>query len=407
MLKLEWVPNGNPGKPGTDGYDAATDSLNLLTDTGLVPVQSFAKGVAGAAYVSRALKIALDQWIASVQASRIVVMAHGYQYDPADGDPGDDPYNLVYAVPSPAGTTDYHNSWLPLVGETDNFGNKGQEIALSFAWISTGGVSQYEPAGWRNSYQYAALDLCPSAAKALATVLRYLNGSGKIIYILAHSLGTRLVSQAIGLLQSGVEDTNIQRVVLLGGAEFRPDAKANLLNRGLEVINIGSQSDEVLQWGADAACAPFRPIGSGTNVVVGRDGLEQVSDWLDLQIDLPDTITWLKQQKYSVSATPDPATDGLHPAAGLGHWVYYMNNGATDHQDTPGGNRKLVTDLLADPEMDIDWFRKSGLAGIFGVGGYGQITVAPPVTPASYDDRVILDNPQLANELGLSNDNTP
>lgn len=412
MLKLAWTiaPDADLGRPGSDGYNAAFDNLSVLTDGGLQqpPAQTFAKGVQGAADASPALAAAIDQWIARVPGSRIIVMAHGYQFDPSGnfGGMDDNPFNLVYGVPGTAfnngtETVNYHNSWLPLVGEADNLGNAGAETAVAFSWVTMGGLSDYPREGWRTSYQYAALELTPLAAKALATVLRYLNSKNKIIYILAHSLGTRLVSQAIGLLRRGVEDTQIERVVLLGGAEFCPDAKANLLNRNFEVINIGSRRDVVLRVGAEGACDPFRGMGTGTEVVIGRDGLVSASNWLDIQIDLPATMTWLKQQRYSVFA--EPADDDVHPFAILGHWVYYMHNGDPDHADIDGGNRKLVKDILADPEMDIAWFRQSGLNAVYDVGSYGQIIAEVPITPASYADRVVLDNPQLAQTLGLSN----
>ena len=404
MLKLRWAPNANPGSPGTDGYNAANDTLSVRFDPALQQVQQFAKGTPGCADASPQLTAAIDQWLSVVQGSRIIVMAHGYNFDPTGtvGGADDDPFNLVYGVPGAAfgnaETVDYHNSWLPLVGETDNFGNNPVEIALAFAWMSSGDVQQYQPAGWRNSYQYAALELAPLAAKALATVLKYLNSKNKFIYILAHSLGTRLVSQAIQLLQPGVDDKQIQKLVLLGGAEFCPDAKANLLDgRGFEVFNVANRSDLVLQVGAEAACAPFRAEGSGTELVIGRDGLMVAPNWLDIQIDLDATANWLKQRKYSVSGSPD---NQIHPASFMRHWVYYMNNGDPDHPDIDGGNRKFIKDLLADPEMDIAWFRQSGFPGIVSVDGYGTIAPPAPPPPDTYNGRVAMDNPQLAAAIG-------
>lgn len=366
MLKLIWTPT-RVTLP--DSYDWARTADSLAGDDG--PLQAFPRPAAyGAAPepASAALAQALDAWIAG--KAKVTVMVHGYDFDPSGqvGGAEDDPFRLVYGRPP---EVDYHNSWLPLVGECDEDGTEKADIALAFAWVSMASFLQYGDAGWSNSYQYAVFDLAPLAARALATVLGHLCARGVTVDILAHSLGTRTVSQAIGHLPPGTGDATIRRVVLLGGAEFCVDAARNLTDRGFEIFNIASRADEVLSIGGQQMCHPVRANGSDAARVIGRDGLAASATWLDMEIDWQKPRGWLAGHTPPYAVTPDPGPDDVHAFAGLGHWVYY----------TVDGNRKLVADLMQNEALTIASFTQAGFPGGIDADYYGRFDPAIPDTP--------------------------
>lgn len=374
MLKLVWTPTF-AGAPDSGDYATASDYLSLDAP-GQPALQDFPKSAPYGVPASAALAQTLDRWLAG--KTRVLVMVHGYDFDPTEtvGAMPDDPFGLVYGVPcqpfgAPPCPIDVRNSWLPLVGECDDTGSPLADLSLAFAWVSKDNFTDYADACWGNAYQYAALDAVPLASKALATVLDYIGSKGVEIDILAHSLGTRLTSQSIGLLAAGTADTTIRRIVFLGGAEFCVDAAANLRGRSFEVFNLANREDKVLSLGAEMACHPYRFNNTSVALVIGREGLFSGGNWLDIQIDSPATAAWLAQAPdhppYSVSGFKD---SDLHPAAFLNHWVYYMNL----------GNRAFVRALVTDPTMTQAWFRANGFPEGVAALNYGQAFGPPPPT---------------------------
>lgn len=376
MLKLIWATTF-AGAPDSDDYATASDYLYQDT-TAQPPLQALPKKAPYDGVASAALSQALDRWL--VGKTRVVVMVHGYDFDPTGtvGSMADDPFRLVYGIPhqpfgAPPAPIDPRNSWLPLVGECDDAGTAQQDLALAFAWVSEDSFFDFADACWANSYQYAALDAVPLASKALATILKYLGTKGVEIDILAHSLGTRLTSQSIGHLVAGTDDTTIRRIVFLGGAEFCVDATATLRGRSFEVFNLANREDKVLSLGAEMFCHPYRFNNTSVALVIGREGLFSGGNWLDIQIDAGAAAAWLAagsgRPAYAVSGFKD---SDLHPAAFLNHWVYYMND----------GNRAFVRALVTDATMTIAWFRANGFPEGVAAQNYGQAFGAPP---PSYD----------------------
>ena len=395
MLKLIWTPSA-AGAPDDPHYPDAIDTLGI---DGGTTVQDFRKGDTGAPDPDQALAAALDGWLAgrADPAAPIPVMVHGYQFDPSNhlGGGADDPYHLVYGVP---GTLyggaqrplDYHQSWLPLVGECDDQGQNRKNAAIAFAWVSEASLADYARACWDNDYKYAALDLAPLAARALAAVLAHLAKRNITVRILAHSLGTRTVCQAVGLLMAAKKPAAIDRIVLLGGAEFCVDAAANYAACGFDVINLASRVDKVLSLGAEQGCHPVRQNGSLAAMVIGREGLGANPRWLDLQLDHVPLVDWCRRgfaptgAPYQINAEAESTS---HPMAGLNHWAYYMND----------GNRKLVRDLLLAPAMTIANLNSNHVPGGVDSPAYGDFGEALiPQTPGACDAR----RPQAATDAG-------
>ena len=270
---------------------------------------------------------------------------------------------------------------MPLAGECDELGGNRHDVAIAFAWLSSGTLNDYSTACWSNAYQFAVLDLAPLCASALATVLAHLAGTGTKIRILAHSLGTRVTTQAIGLLQQAGHQTSIDRAIFLGGAEFCVDAAAVFAGCSFDVINVGSRADAVLHLGAEQGCHPVRPNNSLSACVIGREGLGANPRWLDLQLDSAAVVTWFASgaaptgQRYALDAR---AEDEVHPHATLNHGAYYTNV----------GNRLLVRDLVQDPRMTVAGLTAAGVPNGFASIVYGQLNNQPvPPTPLTCAER--------------------
>lgn len=379
MLKLVWTP-GPVQVPSDPAYLATQDVLRQ--DSGSGPLlQTLSRIDLNAVnpptpVPGPALADALNVWLNKRQRDRIVVMVHGFSYDPSGkiGGGTDDPFSLVYGTPG--AKLDYHNSWLPIVGEcTDQGVPLDADLAIAFAWTSEGSFLQYANVGWNNAYQYAVFDLAPLAARTLAAVLSYLRqNSPAPVDVFAHSLGTRAVDLAFRSLAPAAQDAAFGKLVLLGGAEYGVDANAHLTSRPFQVFNIASRIDEVLSLGGQQFGHPVRFNGSDAARVIGRDGLKPLPNWLDIQLDRDEVATWFKNQGYAISASHH---DGQHSLAWMNHWAYYMND----------GNRAFLADLLAKPEMSIDWFRGKGLPQGIDAEYYGNFNPAIPPTPTTLDGR--------------------
>ncbi len=249
-------------------------------------------------------------------------------------------------------------------------------------------------AGWNNLYQYAVFDLAPQAARALASVLVYLGSKPITLRVLAHSLGTRTFSQALRLIRARMP-ANLDRVVLLDGAEFCVDAAANFAACPFDVFNVSSRIDTVLRLGATQLCHPMRENGSLSACVIGYDGLGGGNDrWLDLQFDSQALMDWCAAGNapdgipYSVDAA---AEEESHPTAGLDHWACYTND----------GNRALVRDLLASDVMTGAQLKAHGVPLGNSSPAFGRFNgVAIPTTPQSTVERQRLIAQSLAQNSG-------
>ena len=380
MLKLFWATAPQGGVPADAAWQAAADWLTSDKSSN-PPLQSFTRGATTLPLIESALAARLDAWLAyRSQAAPLTIMLHGFDYKPglAVAAGNDDPFSSIYSVPGHGIPAEL--SIVPLVGECDDQGGTLEDVAIAFAWLSEGTMSNYSAACWNNDYPFAALDLAPLAAKALATVLGHMAARAVPIRILAHSLGTRLATLAIGMLKAQGVTPSIERVILLGGAEFCVDAAATYAGCGFDVINMGSDKDTVL-LGGEMACAPTRQNGSTEAFVIGRNGLGQNSRWIDVQLDAPTVAPWFTSGAaptgvaYQVNAL---AETNVHPHASLNHWAYYTN----------AGNRRLVHDLVQHPSMTAAALQAAGVYDKFDVLMWGRFQGRPiPATPTTCAER--------------------
>lgn len=377
MLGLRWIAR-HAGAPDSEEFGTAVDQI--LDQSGKTVLQDVPKEGHGAVPVSPGLRSAIEKWASGLKGRTAVIMVHGYAYDPtAEYDPesDDDAFNRVYA--NPADQKYPLESWLPIVGETDETGTVLNDIALGFCWTSIGSMSKYGRAGWSNSYQYAVLDLAVQAAKSLELIVRTLGEAKVKVDFLAHSLGTRLTLQTLILLADNGAIDCVRRVVLLGGAEFSVDALAASKKGRYDVFNLVNRHDEVLQWGATKMIHPFRYVQTAESRVIGRDGMKASENWIDFQIDRSGSNqraqfdSWFQNQFQTVLAS-----DG---AGGRGrHWGYYMQP----------GNRAFLRQLFAKPDLSVAKLRHLGAIDGVVRYAYGELPNVVPQTPQTGRERTRL-----------------
>jgi hypothetical protein len=344
MLKLVWTPVA-AAAPDTEKYRQAIDTLTASYGVAEATV-GFPRDPARPEPDTGPLAEVIRTWLAerTVPNAAAKLMVHGYDYDPRhEHDPAYDPFATIYGYPGDGGP-DPRLSWLPLVEECDDRGARHQETAIAFAWVSTGSRLEYATAGWSESYQYACVDLARIAAPALAAVLHILAAERAPIDVLAHSLGTRLFTQAVALIRG---DASLNSVILLDGAEFCVDAAAAYAGRNFNVVNVTNEVDAVLATGGEQFGDPSRAPGSTASCTIGRCGLgarqswegkgAYPPNWVDLSLDRRDLQAWFKANGgYTLTAI---ASDGVHPMGNWNHWACY----------TEPGNRAWLTDLLWKP----------------------------------------------------------
>jgi hypothetical protein len=373
MLRLKYFEAAGPSQ-----NDGLVDQLRADDQSVL---QTFPRAQAGYASPEAALSQAVGAWLAGrgQRAEPVIVMVHGYMFDPTDSPDTspDSPFDSIYGSPP---RVDYHTSWLPLVGECDRSGGAAGENAIAFCYKSTAGLEEVRDSGWINSYQHAVFDLAPRAARALASILGAVADRAPLVRILAHSLGTRTTTQAMRLARARLPET-LDRIVMLDGAEFCVDAAAAFTGCQQDVFNIVNRRDSVLRIGGDQACHPVRAVGTLGSCVIGYDGVGGNDRWLDLQLDNDSLVQWLAAgnapdgKPYTINAL---AEEDSHPLAGLDHWACYTND----------GNRALVRDLLLSDVMTVPRMLQHGVPGGTNAPAYGRFNNQPiPPTPQTRLDR--------------------
>lgn len=390
MLKLIYDPV-DAGAPSQFG-----DAIDVLRDDNHNVFQRYPKAQAGFVPAEPGLAAAIDAWLAtrSNPAAPVVVMVHGFLFDPTkNNDTGpDSPFSLVYGYPP---TIRYRQSWLPLVGECDQNGGNRAENAVAFAYRSEAGASAFNAAGWNNDYQYAVFDLAPLAARALASVLAYLGTKPITLRVLAHSLGTRTFSQSIRLVRARMP-ANLDRAVLLDGAEFCVDAAANFAGCPFDVFNVTNRTDFVLRAGGGQFCHPMRLTGTPCACVIGYDGLGGNDRCIDLQLDSTELRAW-----FAAGNAPDgipyqidpKAEDESHPFAGLDHWSCYTND----------GNRALVHDLLSSVLMTGAQLKAHGAPVGTNSKMFGRFNgqTIPPTSQSRVDRQRLIAQASLSGTEGV------
>ncbi|MDO5643213.1 MAG: hypothetical protein Q4G26_12625, partial [Paracoccus sp. (in: a-proteobacteria)] len=231
----------------------------------------------------------------------VIVMIHGYRFAPGHrrSDPHRDILGLGAAGAAAARPGPRRNlSWPRALG----FSADGPEgLGISFGW----------PARGRLSAAYARAGV---TGQGLAPVLaRLADAAARPVHLIAHSLGARVALQAL----AAAPGASIGRMVLMAGAELRPLAGAAIdspAGRQAEVINVTSRENDPFDFALEWL------IGRGRHRALGF-GLEAPRrNWLDLQIDAPETRAGLAALGFGIGADVARAC----------HWSPYLREGLFD-----------------------------------------------------------------------------
>lgn len=231
----------------------------------------------------------------------VIVMIHGYRFSPAS--PRHDPHRHILAMrPDPQARRVL--SWPRALG----FGGAGDAgLGVAYGWEARGRLATaYARAG--------------DAGRGLADlVARLADATGRPVAMIAHSMGARVALAALGHLPPGAAG----RLILLAGAEFRCVAGAAMASAAgarAEVINITSRENDPFDLGLEVALGGLRRRALG----FGLAPAQARANWLDIQIDQPETLAALSGLGFRVDPT----------ALRMCHWSPYLRAGVFDFYRT-------------------------------------------------------------------------
>ena len=254
--------------------------------------------------------------------SPIVLLVHGYRYDPL-GAPSVNPHDLLFSFEPESNNRDRWQrtqSWPLGLGfrEDDNTGRDG--LCIAFGWHS-------RP---RNRFGRfcTAYGSAEVAARALLRTVEMLVRTfpGRPIDFMAHSLGARVVLSAMRIAAERRRADLLQamgRAILLGPAELVIAAR-----RSLATIDAVTRRNPPMIYAIlarendvfDALLERFGPaLPARRRIGIGASGLGAGRErWLDIQLDHPETLQWLAKRGAVIGG-------GARRAC---HWGVYNRPGA-------------------------------------------------------------------------------
>ncbi|MEO0914670.1 MAG: alpha/beta hydrolase, partial [Pseudomonadota bacterium] len=227
-------------------------------------------------------------------------------------------------------------------------------LAIGYAWPGTARAHLGEVAlgrsGFAKVYNRAA-----KAGQGLASLLEAIAriAPERKVDILAHSLGARVALQAIRATGA----TNLGRVVLMGGAEYR-DAAAEAIAAyagAFDLYNVTSRANQLY----DHLFQRFAPAKYGP--ALGQGLAAHAPRTVDLDLDAPATGSLLRARGRSLSSG----------AAYVCHWSFYLREGALPlyaaifrerHLWHPLDLQAAQTAAPAAPRPGFGWPTSGGIA---------------------------------------------
>lgn len=235
----------------------------------------------------------LFQRAARLPAGRpIVVMLHGYRFSPRVA--AASPHNHILSLdPDPAAHRAL--SWPRALGFTAD-GDEG--LAIAFGWHARG----------RLRAVYADADRV--GAELAALIDRLALAAGRPVAMIGHSLGARVALAAMRQAAPG----GVGRVVLLSAAELQAAAAAAVASPAgmrAEIINVTSRENDPYDLALELLLSAGRQRALGFGLDVPR------RNWVDLQIDDPETLASLRRLGFDIQGSASRAC----------HWSPYLRAG--------------------------------------------------------------------------------
>ncbi|QEW19332.1 hypothetical protein LA6_001515 [Marinibacterium anthonyi] len=240
-------------------------------------------------------------------AGPVIVMIHGYKYQP--GHPDHCPHRRILSLHP--NTSDIRmQSWPRRLGFGAGHGDEG--LGVAFGWNARGAL-------------WTAQKTAQAAGVALAGVIDRLHrvNPGRPLHVLSHSMGTEVAFEALGHLRPGA----IDRIVSMTGACYQGRAQAALdtpAGRRTEVFNIVSRENDTFDFLFERLISP--PTPGDRSIGHGLEAPNAVT----VQIDCPDTLDFLDRLGHPI-ARPDRR---------VCHWSSY----------TRPGILRFYNELLRHPE---------------------------------------------------------
>ena len=222
-------------------------------------------------------------------AGPIVIMIHGFRFDPAIR--SHDPHHHILSL-RPGQACWKAVSWPRHLGLA---GDRG--LAIGFGWQARGTIWSAHARAARAGARLARLiDLLEQVAPE------------RPVQIFAHSLGARVALTALPRLAPG----RVGRIVLIAAAAFAPETRRSMASpagRKAEVFNVTAPENTLFDLLLRAAL-PLR----GRTLGAGLPGLP---NWLDLPLADPATLATLGRMGWRIR----------RPAARVCHWSGYLRPG--------------------------------------------------------------------------------
>ncbi len=215
----------------------------------------------------------------------IILMVHGYKYDPAL--PQCCPQRLIFG--------DDHG-WPALLG----LGAPGAPLGVTFGWRARGPLAQ-------------VFERATALGRELARIIALLHriAPHRALHLIAHSMGAEVALSALRLAPKG----SIARVIVLTGASFTSHATAALnapAGRTAELFNVVSRENDLF----DFAFEQMIPAHDRRDRALGQ-GLSAVNA-MTIQLDCPTTL-----RRLAALGSP------IAPSARrICHWSGYTRPGA-------------------------------------------------------------------------------
>lgn len=261
-------------------------------------------------------QVSLRHVIARLPAvAPVTVLVHGYRYSwrPLRGIGCHDPHRTLYLLGDLAPCARKRPrtaNWPHALGFSEQAPRDGLCIALG-----------WDARHWRPGLDcFAAVHRTAGrTAAALGTLVRALVAAdpGRRVDVLSHSLGARLVLQAL----RQTPELPIARAILLGGAEYSAEARSALAAQDraggtTEFYHMIARANDLYD-GLFQLFAPAPPVPG--DLPLGARGLgERHPRWLDLQLDHPEARRWLIRQGLAPQRPPERVS----------HWSFYADPGA-------------------------------------------------------------------------------